>query len=257
MEATLKSNNTRRESGSGEDIETGSSLSQDHDAKNSDASANQSSQVTKRMSSIIEADGVFCSLGKLFICHSRRRQRDVIKDHPSILLITIVIFVVLCAAGLSLVFLLPQTGEERAQQEAFLLAIETGQWFSDQLDRALLPLFSLAQFVSELDIFHDLDMQIGDVGAPGAAPLIAPKYTHRNVTDICGNETLVSRYEHIASTIKKNAKMEGILVNLQLAPRAVVCLLHPIVNTEDFEEDGIIMDNTGALGHDLLSDPAR
>jgi hypothetical protein len=46
------------------------------------------------------------------------------------------------------------------------------------------------------------------------------------------------------------------LVNIQLAPASVVCLLHPLVNTEDFE-DGIVMNNTGAVGHDLLNDPNR
>ena len=50
--------------------------------------------------------------------------------------------------------------------------------------------------------------------------------------------------------------MEGVLVNLQLAPQAVVCLAHPLNNTEDFAP-GVFLDNTGAIGHDLLSDPAR
>jgi sensor domain CHASE-containing protein len=50
--------------------------------------------------------------------------------------------------------------------------------------------------------------------------------------------------------------MDGILVNLQLVPDTVVCLLHPMNNTEDFPP-GVYMDNSGALGHDLLSDPER
>lgn len=50
--------------------------------------------------------------------------------------------------------------------------------------------------------------------------------------------------------------MEGVLVNVQLAPQGVVCLLHPLINTEDFPP-GVMMNNTGAQGHDLLMDPAR
>ncbi len=50
--------------------------------------------------------------------------------------------------------------------------------------------------------------------------------------------------------------MQGILVNVQLAPHAVVCLLNPLVNTEDFPP-GIVLNNTGAVGHDLLNDPKR
>jgi signal transduction histidine kinase len=48
--------------------------------------------------------------------------------------------------------------------------------------------------------------------------------------------------------------MDHILVNVQLAPAGVICLLHPMNNTQDFEE-GMYLDNTGAWGLDLLNDP--
>ena len=76
----------------------------------------------------------------------------------------------------------------------------------------------------------------------------------RNVTGVCDDPVLSERFTHIASTLKRNANMEGILVNLQLAPHAVVCLLHPLNNTEDFQ-DGVFMDNSGVWGMDLLVDP--
>ena len=50
--------------------------------------------------------------------------------------------------------------------------------------------------------------------------------------------------------------MEGVLVGVQLAPQAVVCLIHPLINTEDFS-DGLVLDNRGVVGHDLLTDPDR
>jgi signal transduction histidine kinase/CheY-like chemotaxis protein len=80
--------------------------------------------------------------------------------------------------------------------------------------------------------------------------------THRNVTGICDDPVVFNRFSTIASNIKKQAKMEGVLVNLQLAPHSVVCLVNPINNTEDFPE-GVFMDNSGAIGHDLLTDPLR
>lgn len=50
--------------------------------------------------------------------------------------------------------------------------------------------------------------------------------------------------------------MERVLVNVQLAPQAVVCLVHPKNNTEDFDYP-VYMDNSGAVGHDLYTDPNR
>jgi signal transduction histidine kinase len=142
------------------------------------------------------------------------------------------------------------------RRDIFALAEETGQWFSDQLDLAILPLFSLALFVQELDIFRDLPSRIGPANEEGSLPFIDDLPTHRNTTGVCDEPELLERFTHIASAIKRNAKMEGVLVNLQLAPEAVVCMVHPRINTEDFA-DGITMDNSGAIGHDLLTDPKR
>jgi hypothetical protein len=147
------------------------------------------------------------------------------------------------------------------ENEALEMAKETGNFFSQQLDQAILPLFSMAQFVSELDLFCSLTDQVGQVGDPWALPLLPPKEpgqppTHRNVTGVCDEEGLVNRFNEIAATIKRNSGMEGVLVNLQLAPDAVVCLTYPLINTEDFE-DGVVMDNRGVIGHDLQNDPAR
>ena len=119
----------------------------------------------------------------------------------------------------------------------------------------------MALFVEELDIFHDLPLKIGPAFEEGSLPFLPKKspddpVTHRNVTGVCDDPKLVGEFSKIASTIKSRSDMEGVLVNVQLAPQAVVCLLYPLVNTEDFPE-GVVMDNTGALGHDLLTDPAR
>jgi hypothetical protein len=46
----------------------------------------------------------------------------------------------------------------------------------------------------------------------------------------------------------------GVLLNLQLSPASIVCLVYPLVNTEDFPE-GISMNSSGVVGLDLFNDP--
>eukprot|EP00977_Amphora_coffeiformis_P019075 scaffold6899_cov183-Amphora_coffeaeformis.AAC.8 len=197
-------------------------------------------------------------------CHKEQRVHHktcclVARQYPTIGAIPLLLFATLCVAGCTIVYSTTSSENDTARREALSLAEETGAWFSEQLDQAILPLFSLAQFASELDIFQDLPDRIGPKGAPGSLPFLPtdkPVPTHRNVTGVCTDPNLLERFNKIASTIKRNAGMEGVLVNLQLAPEAVVCLLHPVNNTEDFP-NGIFMDNSGAIGHDLLNDPSR
>ena len=187
-----------------------------------------------------------------------------LKKHKYIGLAALVSFIVLAVVCIAITLSFANGYSEDLSNAALDVAAEQGQWFSDQLDVALLPLFSMAQFVKELDYFRDLPFQIGPGGQEGSAPYV-PKfierdgllvYTHRNVTGICDDPELVENFNRIAKNIKEAAGMERVLVNVQLAPQAVVCLLYPMNNTEDFDAP-TYMDNTGAWGHDLLQDPAR
>mmetsp|Transcript_10347 Transcript_10347/g.21272 ORF Transcript_10347/g.21272 Transcript_10347/m.21272 type:complete len:760 (-) Transcript_10347:287-2566(-) len=185
----------------------------------------------------------------------------VLKNHPWILVVWALTCGGLLAVGLYGVVELANEQEKANIDAAKDLATETGVWFSNALDLALLPLFTLSQFVQQLDMFATLPEQIGVAFQPGSIPFLPPNedgdYTHRNVTgSVCGDPSMVAKFAELASNIKKDAKMEGILVNLQVAPMATVCYLHPVNNTEDFEPP-TFMDNTGAIGHDLLTDPQR
>jgi signal transduction histidine kinase/CheY-like chemotaxis protein len=183
-------------------------------------------------------------------------QYHVIRENPSLWILPVLVFCSLCAPGLAIVITTESSSEETLRREILTLAEDTGRWFSDQLDLAILPLFSLALFVQELDIFRDLPSWIGPANEEGSLPFIDDLPTHRNTTGVCDEPELLEHFTRIASAIKRNAKMEGVLVNLQLAPEAVVCMVHPLINTEDFA-DGITMDNSGVIGHDLLTDPKR
>jgi signal transduction histidine kinase/CheY-like chemotaxis protein len=172
--------------------------------------------------------------------------------------VSLLVFIALAAVCIVIVTTIALDRRAEREDEAIHLAEETGLYFSNQLDRAILPLFSIAQFATNLDIFKVLPAQIGSGGAPGSLPYL-PRETNassllRNVTGLCDDPELVSRFISIASAIKETASMNGILVNLQLAPHGVICLLHPMNNTEDFE-DGKFLDSSGAWGLDLLHDP--
>jgi len=200
------------------------------------------------------------SKGKQSFCESSWGRRWTLTTaHIPILLISVLVFCVLCGAGISIYLVFVESEEDNTRAEALELSTETGAWFSDQLDKAILPLFSIAQFATELEIFADLPGKIGEAGEAGSLPFLPNAdgtglSSHRNVTGVCDQPELASRFVGISSAIKKNAKMEGVLVNLQLAPQGVICLLHPMNNTEDFK-NGTFLDSTGAWGLDLLNSP--
>lgn len=132
---------------------------------------------------------------------------------------------------------------------------------ADQLERIILPLFSLVQFVEEIPGFYELADKVGPVGEVGSRPLIpgtgsppSPS-THRNVSGVCDDPTVLEKFNRIAKKLKENSNI-GVMLSLQLVPNQVVCYSYPLNNTEDFE-DGIFLDSTEAIGLDLLSDPAR
>ena len=182
-----------------------------------------------------------------------RRFKTKIHETP-INYICILLFIVICGTAIAVCVAVSKSKINKLEEEALDLAIETGGWFSNQLDQAILPLFSMAQFTAYLDLFHKLPDQIGPADQPGSLPYRPDQPYLRNVTGVCDDPELVSRFTSIASGVKRMANMEGILVNIQLAPYGVVCLLHPMNNTEDFE-DGQFLDNTGAWGLDLFAHP--
>ena len=146
-------------------------------------------------------------------------------------------------------------------------SLQTSAHFSHCLSRSLPPshahgrLAAPPEQVQNLDMFRTLPEEVGAAFQNGSYPFLprndAMEWTHRNITGTsCSDPERVARFEEIASSIKRDAKMEGVLVNLQVAPAAVVCYAYPLNNTEDFDPP-VFMDSTKIPGHDLLTDPQR
>lgn len=184
------------------------------------------------------------------------KSTTTLSQHASVLktgLVSFFIFFVLTGAGVAIGLVIGNAQSSQIEKEASQLAKETGQFFSEQLDKAILPLFSIAQFATHLQIFQDLPTKIGAAGAPGSLPLNTTSWK-RNITGVCDDPELVETFVDIATNIKRQSGMDGILANIQLAPHGVICLLHPLNNTEDFP-DGMYLDNTPVWGLDLFEDP--
>jgi hypothetical protein len=197
-------------------------------------------------------DGATMDEKTKFLDISATRTSSLRKGRIHILLTALLIFSVLTASGTGLYRVSSKANERKHRGEALDLAAQTADWFSKELDLAILPLFSIAQFALELEEFATLPSRIGLPGQPGALPYITTEdgfnNTHRNTTGVCDEPKLFAQYVKIAAAIKKNSKMGAILNNIQLAPFGVLCLLYPLNNTEDYD-NGQFLDRTkGMLG---------
>ncbi|KAL7547103.1 hypothetical protein ACHAWF_010418, partial [Thalassiosira exigua] len=189
---------------------------------------------------------------------------------PSIYVPCLVLFVAFSVAGMLIVYGFDVAAQNSRKQTATAVAEQTDLFFVRVLENAFVPLFTMAQFVHELPIFHELDLKIGDRCDPKedefnctqsrSVPVMPGKEgTHRDVSKLFQTpwgQDISHKFDSIASGIKENSGLGKSLVNIQLAPKGVVSMLHPMVNCRDFD-DGYCMNNTGAWGHDLLHDPNR
>ena len=78
---------------------------------------------------------------------------------------------------------------------------------SKKLDEAILPLFTMSQFVQHLDIFKNLPYQIGARGEEGSLPPEnGPRnISHRNVTGVCDDSNVNNTFSQIARNVKNDA----------------------------------------------------
>ena len=135
--------------------------------------------------------------------------------------------------------------------KALTLAQDTGNYFSNELDKSLVPMFSLGQVVKHDDQFRALSNEIKNVGEPGAAPLREDVVGFRDVTGICDRPELQTKFDEVVQNILGDATMRGTVANMQLAPNAVHCLSSPLINNRDFDTG--IFNTTKSIGKDWLN----
>lgn len=179
------------------------------------------------------------------------RTFRVAASNKRILLGTFLTFVVLCGTGLAILFSFGDGYEKDKYQQATNLANKADRWLEKEISKALLPLFAMSEIVKVVGKWDDLPFKIEGTGQYEVGGSI-----YNNVTGICDDPAYVDPFVDIASSIKQSSEMQGILVNVQLAPSGVLCLTHPKNNTEDFP-DGVFLDTTGAIGLNLFETPSR
>ena len=182
--------------------------------------------------------------------------------HLQLLVVCAIIFAALSGAGVAVCVVIGRTKSSEIDDFLYELAEDTGKAFSNELDRALLPLFSMAQFATEIDVFADLPNQIGQGGEPGSLPYLpqlegdlSMSLLKRNVTGVCDNPELIHRFSNIASNIEDNTGFADQIQSLQFSPYGVICLAYPYNNT-DFS-GGSRFNNSKVIGVDLLNDQAN
>ena len=90
---------------------------------------------------------------------------------PSILIPSLLLFVVLVVCGVFVVYGFENATIESRKQTATSVAEQTDLFFVRVLENAFTPLFTMSMFIRELSEFHNLDLLIGDRCDPVMDPL--------------------------------------------------------------------------------------
>ena len=137
--------------------------------------------------------------------------------NPTILFPVLLSFSLLCAVGISVTIIMANNYEKHEKDIAIDIALETGTRVSRQLDSAILPLFTMSQFVKQLPAFHDLPRQIGPSRSVFSAPFRADKNgTHRDVRGICDEPNLLNTFNSIASNVKSKIFVQYVIFLLNI-----------------------------------------
>jgi hypothetical protein len=121
-----------------------------------------------------------------------------IKRNPILLLWVVLVFATTCAVGLAFTILWANAEQSEREEEARAVAEEVGHWFSGELNKALIPLYTMRQFVIQTPEFEALHNQIGfcknlktpaECDANAAPPMAGKASSHRNLTGRIPDET--------------------------------------------------------------------
>ncbi|KAL3777632.1 hypothetical protein ACHAWO_012521 [Cyclotella atomus] len=131
----------------------------------------------------------------------------------SILIPCLVLFAAFSVCGILITNAFENAASDSRKQQAVFVAEQTDLFFVRTLERAFVPLFSMAQFIQELDVFHELDAKVGERCDPSidkwnctqseSAPVKEGQdVTHRDLTDLFNSEygqTIQNKFDSIAA----------------------------------------------------------
>ena len=149
--------------------------------------------------------------------------------HPVILITTAATFGILCVAGLTSVLVLANRVQAALHVDAVHNAEDADMALSTELSKALFPLFAMDELVKHLHVFDDLPQRIGGTSnvtiEHGVVFQNASNF--RNVSGICDDPRYTKPYNRIASSVKSNANLSKVLLNIQLASRCSLPHISP------------------------------
>ena len=103
-------------------------------------------------------------------------------------------------------------------------ARETGEWFSNEFRKAMLPLYSVQQGVVHSQYFDDAAIEIGRFPHRVIPETLNEMKIMRNVTGICDDPTLQLRWREIVEPVNQENDLDGVVFGYKLAPMNVFCL---------------------------------
>jgi len=164
-----------------------------------------------------------------------------IRAHWVAALMTSFIFLILSIGTVTLgAFQLDRT-HAKVRDDALANARDITHYFSEQFEKAMLPLLTLEQLIHEIPVFAELTNQIGAPNEAGSLPY--ERLMFRNLTgSLCLNPDVTKRYDEAVQRILDtfsvlqhhltkdhgHAHISNPFISISLAPRGVICLTHQI-----------------------------
>ena len=93
-------------------------------------------------------------------------------------------------------------------------ARETGEWFSNEFRKAMLPLYSVQQGVVHSQYFDDAGIEIGRFPDRVIPETLNEMKIMRNVTGICDDPTLQLRWREIVEPVNQENDLDGVVFPL-------------------------------------------
>ena len=127
------------------------------------------------------------------------------------------------------------------------VGVETAQWFSDEFDKLLMPMFTVSQFVKMTGSFRALPDKLAM-----AEQEPDEEARKRLVNEVCTDPEYLLPFKQIVDGIRQDANLSGVLFNVRLSPGATTCLIDRATNEDDYADIDWTYDSTGEIGRNWL-----